>query len=186
MPYEAFCRFERRFEVRYAELEPGLSKPGVKMRAHILHNPGEDAQPVLIEVPKPRPGPGEVLVENHFAALNWGDTQIRRGVYPILSHLRFPLIMGEEFAGVVVDVGDGVTDVKVGDRVAASNLKRGGFAEYAMAPARRAIKLPDNIGLDQAAAFFVTAHTAYHLLFSAFDLKPATGCWCTPFPAGSA
>ena len=142
------------------------------MRAHILHNPGEDAQPVLIEVPKPRPGPGEVLVENHFAALNWGDTQIRRGVYPILSHLRFPLIMGEEFAGVVVDVGDGVTDVKVGDRVAASNLKRGGFAEYAMAPARRAIKLPDNIGLDQAAAFFVTAHTAYHLLFSAFDLKP--------------
>lgn len=142
------------------------------MRAHILRNPGEDAQPELIEVPRPCPGPGEVLVENHFAALNWGDTQIRRGVYPNLSHLRFPLIMGEEFAGVVADVGDGVTDVKAGDRVAASNLERGGFAEYAVAPARRIVELPADVGLDRAAAFFVVAHTAYHLLFSAFDLKP--------------
>ena len=55
------------------------------MRAHILHNPGEDAQPVLIEVPKPRPGPGEVLVENHFAALNWG---IRRFVAAYIPSCR--------------------------------------------------------------------------------------------------
>ncbi len=141
------------------------------MRAHILRTPGEDAQTKLSEAPIPRPGPGEVLVENHCAALNWGDTQIRRGHYPNLSHLRFPLIMGEEFAGVVAEVGADVVDIKVGDRVAASNLDRGGFAEYAIAPATRIIKLTDRIPFDQAAAFFVVARTAYHLLFSAFNLR---------------
>ena len=141
------------------------------MRAHVLHSPGESAQTELSEVPKPRPGPGEVLVENHFAALNWGDTQIRRGHYPNISHLRFPLIMGEEFAGVAAEVGAEVADIQVGDRVAASNLDRGGFAEYALAPATRVIKLADQVPLDQAAAYFVVARTAYHLLFSAFNLQ---------------
>lgn len=141
------------------------------MRAHVLHSPGENAQTELSEAPKPRPGLGEVLVENHFAALNWGDTQIRRGHYPNISHLRFPLIMGEEFAGVAAEVGAEVTDIQAGDRVAASNLDRGGFAEYALAPATRVIKLADQVPLDQAAAYFVVARTAYHLLFSAFNLQ---------------
>ena len=154
------------------------------MRAHILQAPGEDAQTELREVPRPRPGPGEVLVENHFAALNWGDTQIRRGHYPNLSHLRFPLIMGEEFAGVVAEVGAEVAGVKPGDRVAASNLQRGGFAECAIAPAARAIKLADHIPLDQAAAFFVVARTAYHLLFSAFNLRAGHRVLVHPISGG--
>ena len=142
------------------------------MRAHVLHSAGESASIELTELPRPQPGAGEVLVRNHYAALNWGDTQIRRGVYPNMSHLEFPLVMGEEFAGVVEAVGPDVSGIEPGQPVAASNLDRGGFAEYSIAKATRVIALPDDIDLADAAGFFVVAHTAYHLLFSAYELKP--------------
>lgn len=141
------------------------------MRAFVLRAVSENAEVELAEVPKPAPGPGQLLVKNQCAALNWADTQIRRGRYGNPPNL--PVVMGAEFAGVVEYTGPGVAGFNAGDRVAAIGQHYcGGFAEYAAVPQERAIKLPSAIAPAQGAAFPVTALTAYHLLFSAFSLRP--------------
>ena len=141
------------------------------MRAFVLRAVSENAEVELAEVPKPAPGPGQLLVKNQYAALNWADTQIRRGRYGNPPNL--PVVMGAEFAGVVEYTGPGVAGFDAGDRVAAIGQHYcGGFAEWAAVPQERAIKLPSAIAPAQGAAFPVTALTAYHLLFSAFSLRP--------------
>ena len=141
------------------------------MRAFVLRSVSENAEVELAEVPEPEPGSGQILLKNQYAALNWADTQIRRGLYGNLPNL--PVVMGAEFAGVVERTGPGVTEFSVGDRVAAiGQYYCGGFAEYAAVPQERAIKLPQAISTAQGAAFPVTSLTAYHLLFSAFSLGP--------------
>ena len=141
------------------------------MRAFVLRAVSENAEVELAEVPKPAPGPGQLLVKNQYAALNWADTQIRRGRYGNPPNL--PVVMGAEFAGVVEYTGPGVAGFDAGDRVAAIGQHYcGGFAEWAAVPQERAIKLPPAIAPAQGAAFPVTALTAYHLLFSAFSLRP--------------
>lgn len=141
------------------------------MRAFVLRAVSENAEVELAEVPKPEPGPGQLLVKNQYAALNWADTQIRRGRYGNPPNL--PVVMGAEFAGVVERTGPGVTEFNAGDRVAAIGRHYcGGFAEYAAVPQERAIELPPAVAPAQGAAFPVSALTAYHLLFSAFSLRP--------------
>ena len=141
------------------------------MRAFILKSVSENAEVELSRMPKPEAGPGEVLIKNHYAALNWADTQIRRGVYgnpPVL-----PVIMGAEFSGIIDKAGQSVNGLTEGDRVAAiGQYYCGGFAEYTAVPRERVIKLPDGVSFAQGAAFPVASLTAYHLLFSAFSLKP--------------
>ena len=141
------------------------------MRAFVLRSVSKNAEVELAEVPEPEPGSGQILLKNQYAALNWADTQIRRGLYGNLPNL--PVVMGAEFAGVVERTGPGVTEFSAGDRVAAiGQYYCGGFAEYAAVPQERAIKLPQAISTAQGAAFPVTSLTAYHLLFSAFSLQP--------------
>ena len=141
------------------------------MRAFVLRSVSESAEVELAEVPKPEPGPEQLLVKNQYAALNWADTQIRRGLYGNLPNL--PVVMGAEFAGVVERTGPGVTEFCAGDRVAAIGQHYcSGFAEYAAVPQERAIQLPEAVSTAQGAAFPVTTLTAYHLLFSAFSLRP--------------
>jgi NADPH2:quinone reductase len=133
------------------------------MRAMMLEQPGElPGRMSLAELPRPSPGPGEVLVEVAFAGCNFADTMTRRGTYP---HPRsYPMVPGAEISGRIAAIGPGVTGLAAGDRVAATSEKAGGFAEFCLVPAYRVIPLPAAIGLDQGAAFPVQALTAWQML----------------------
>lgn len=133
------------------------------MRAVLLNPPGgPDENMVVTDVPVPEPAAADALVKVEFAGCNFADTMMRTGTYP---HPKgYPLVAGLEIAGTVAAVGSGVTDVSVGDRVAGFSEDGGGFAEYCAIPAERLVPIPEAIGLDTAAAFFVQALTAWHLL----------------------
>ena len=133
------------------------------MRAVILSPPDGTAIPVRTEVlPVPKPGPDEVLVKVAYAGCNFADTMMRRGVYP---HPKgYPLVAGLELAGTVEALGKGVTGWAAGDLVAAFVEDAGAFAEYCVVPAERLVRLPEGVGLDVAAACFLQALTAWHLL----------------------
>jgi NADPH:quinone reductase len=133
------------------------------MRAVLLNPPdGTEENMHVAEVPDAKAGPGEALVAVDFAGCNFADTMMRRGVYP---HPKgYPLVAGLEVAGTVTAVGAGVSEVAVGDRVAAFSEDAGGFAKLLAIPAERLLIIPDAIGLDTAAAFFIQALTAWHLL----------------------
>jgi NADPH:quinone reductase len=133
------------------------------MRAVVLNPPDGTGENMLVtDVPDAKAGAGEALVAVEYAGCNFADTMMRRGIYP---HPKgYPLVAGLEVAGKVVSVGEGVTGITQGDRVAAFSEDAGGFAELCAVPAERLLRIPDSIGLDVAAAFFVQALTAWHLL----------------------
>ena len=141
------------------------------MRAVVIERPGGLDQLRLAQVPDPVPSAGEVLIEVAFAGCNWSDVQKRRGVYP--DPVSYPAIIGLEISGRIRAVGHGVRGLSVGDRVAALTGPRmlGGYAERVAVPAAYAMRLPDGVPLDVAAAFPVVALTAYHLLRSAHRVR---------------
>jgi NADPH:quinone reductase len=140
------------------------------MRAVLLNPPGGPGENMLVtDVPDAKAGPGEALIAVEYAGCNFADTMMRRGIYP---HPKgYPLVAGLEVAGKVVAIGKGVTEVAVGDRVAAFSEDAGGFAELCAIPAERLVRIPQSIGLDVAAAFFVQALTAWHLLHTVSTTK---------------
>ncbi|MFP6770731.1 MAG: zinc-binding dehydrogenase [Alphaproteobacteria bacterium] len=138
------------------------------MRAVVVHSPGGLYALALIDVPEPKPGQGEVLIEVAFAGCNWADTQVRSGIYP--HPYDFPVIPGMEVSGTVLGLGAGVDHLRVGDRVTAlTNM--GGYAEICVAEATLVTKLPDTVGLDVGAAFPVQALTAFHMLYTVHNLQ---------------
>lgn len=141
------------------------------MRAMLLSAAnGTPESLAVVEVAKPEPGPGAVLVEVAYGGCNFADTMIWRGTYP---HPKgFPMVAGLEIAGRVAAVGPDVADVRVGDRVAAFLEDGGGFAEFCIVPAERVIPLPDAIPFEVAAAFPVQALTAWHMLHTVSTTKP--------------
>jgi NADPH2:quinone reductase len=118
------------------------------------------------EVDVPRPGPGEVLVKITATGLNYLDVQYRIGRLKV----PLPFTNGTEAAGVVSEVGSGVTDVKVGDRVAYTMIL-GTYAEYAIAPAARLVPVPADLDLRVAAAALLQGLTAHYLTHSTYPLK---------------
>jgi NADPH2:quinone reductase len=118
------------------------------------------------------PGPGQVKVRQRAAGLNFIDTYFRSGLYSAPS---MPFIAGNEAAGEVVAVGDGVSDLKVGDRVAYV-VALGCYAEERLVPGDRAVKLPDNISFEQAAAMMLKGMTVSYLLKRTFSLKKGQTC----------
>ena len=119
-----------------------------------------------VEVPPPRPG--QVLIDVHAASLNFPDALMVQGMYQVKPAL--PFVPGGEFAGLVSAVGDGVTHLKPGDRVAALGL--GGFGESALADAKRVMPLPPSLDFETAAAFFVTYCTSLHALKDCASITP--------------
>lgn len=119
------------------------------------------------DAPLPEPRSGEVLVKVKATGLNFIEIYQRRGWYP----QKLPFIPGSEFAGVVESVGQGVTDFQVGDRVATAN-GQGGYADYALAPAARLVKIPAAVSLEQAAAVMLQGMTAHYLARSTYPLQP--------------
>ena len=105
------------------------------------------------------PGPGEVRVKHNAVGLNYIDTYQRTGLYP----LPLPLTLGMEGAGVVEELGEGVSGLAVGDRVAYA-APVGSYSEIRLAPADRMVKLPDGIGDQQAAAMMLQGLTVQYLI----------------------
>ena len=120
------------------------------------------------EVDVPAPAAGEVTVRHHAVGLNFIDTYHRTGLYP----LPLPAGIGLEGAGVVEAVGDGVTEVKVGDRVAYAGGPVGAYSEVRNIPAHRLLKLPENIGFNTAAAMMLQGLTAAYLLRRTYRVQP--------------
>ena len=131
----------------------------------------------LVEKPAPTPAPGEALVELDYAGVNFIDIYMRSGHYA-RSHTYetpLPMTLGMEGGGTVAAVGDGVTRVKAGDRVAYCPV-RGSYAELAVVPASRLVRVPENVPLPIATALMLQGCTAHYLSHSAFVLGPQHAC----------
>jgi NADPH2:quinone reductase len=132
-----------------------------------FHETGGPEVLVWEEVEVGQPGPGEARVRHTAIGLNYVDTYIRSGLYP--SSL--PSGLGTEAAGVVEAVGPGVTDLKVGDRVAYSGGPQGAYSDARIMPADRLVVLPDGISDQQAAAMMLKGMTAQYLIRQTYRVK---------------
>ena len=140
----------------------------VQMKAIWVGEFGEADVLQYVDVERPEPGEGEVLIEVRSAGVNYADTMRRRNQYVESQDL--PFTPGSEAAGTVAEVGEEVDDVSVGDRVV-TVLGTGGYAEYAVAPARGLIPLPEGLDFDRAAAIPLQGLTAYHCIKTSGALK---------------
>jgi NADPH2:quinone reductase len=119
------------------------------------------------EVPKPSPSRGEALVRIAASGVNFIDVQHREGRY---RGPQLPFTVGSEAAGTVEEVGSDVEDLSIGDRVAYAMIV-GSYAEYAVVPAARLVKVPHSVDLETAAAVMLQGMTAHYLTHSTFALK---------------
>src|SRR5262245_48770975 len=119
------------------------------------------------ELPAPEPGPGEARVKIAAVGVNFIDIYHRKGLY----RGNLPLTLGQEAAGTVDALGEGVTDVREGDRVAYAGVQ-GSYAGYALVPAAKLVKLPDGVTFEQAAAVMLQGMTAHYLSFSTYPPQP--------------
>jgi len=141
------------------------------MRAWQVAELGEPADVLkLVELPRPTPGPGQVVVRVAAVACNFPDILLCQGRYQERPPL--PFTPGMELAGEVVEVGEGVS-VRVGDKVIGqTGAHGGGYAEYATVPATHLWSWPDGMSAGQAAGMFVTYQTGYCALHHRARLQP--------------
>jgi NADPH2:quinone reductase len=132
-----------------------------------VHEPGGPENMKLVETHLPTPGAGQALVRVEAAGVNYIDVYFRTGLYPSER----PILLGMEAAGQVTAVGDGVTAVEPGDRVAYA-MARGSYASYAVVPAANLVKIPETITSQTAAAAMLQGMTAHYLTMSTFPIKP--------------
>ncbi|MGA2613734.1 MAG: NADP-dependent oxidoreductase [Spirochaetia bacterium] len=123
---------------------------------------------VTADAPKPAVGEGKVLVEVRAASINPVDTMVRLGYLAKMAPLAFPATLGTDVAGVVVEVGSGVADLKKGDKVfgMASVLAgaSGAFAQYVTVPAGMLARIPAGLGFNEAAALPLTGVSALEVI----------------------
>lgn len=137
------------------------------MRAIRVHETGGPDVLRVEDVPTPEPGPGEARVRLAFAGVNYVDTYHRTGLYP----KERPFTPGVEGAGEVEAVGPDVAEVAVGDRVAWA-MHPGSYAEAAVVPAWRLVRIPDGVEMEVAAALMVQGMTAHFLVNSTVSAGP--------------
>jgi NADPH:quinone reductase len=132
----------------------------------------------LVDVPRPLPGPGRVLVHNHAVGVNYLETLIRRGRIPATLKYSLPFILGQEGAGVVVALGRGVTAPAVGTRVLWMDqpFDAHGYAEYSVVRANNAIPIADNVPFEDAAAVPVVYSTARNQILNYYG-RAEPGQW---------
>ena len=141
------------------------------MKAIRVHETGGPETLRLEELPDPTAAPGEVVVRLEKIGINFIEVYQRKGLYP----MKLPYIPGREGAGTVTAVGSGVTNVKVGDRVA-SEAFVGAYAELTTAKADRVVKLPDGVETSVGAAVMLQGLTAHYLARSTFPLQQGDRC----------
>ena len=119
------------------------------------HDPGE-------------PGPGEVRVRHEAVGLNFIDVYHRTGLYPLPA---LPAIPGMEGAGVVEAIGDGVSDLQEGERVAYAGIPPGAYAQVRCLPAHRLVKMPESLSFNTAAAMMLKGMTARYLIRGCYPVS---------------
>lgn len=122
----------------------------------------------VVDMPMPEPKEGEVCIEVHYAGINFADTLMRLGLYRPMPP--FPFTPGYELSGIIQSLGNGVTGFEVGQRVVAA-MPTGGQSSHVTVKTSRVIPVPDDMGLDAAAAMPVTYLTAHHMLHYLGHLK---------------
>ncbi len=138
------------------------------MRAVLCRRFGPPTSLSIEDVPSPVAGAGQIVVTTHACGVNFPDTLIIQGRYQIKPD--FPFSPGGEIAGLVKEVGEGVTHFKVGDRVLAATTY-GGYAEEVVAEAKRTLPIPKGMDFITAAAFVLTYGTSHHALKDRAQLK---------------
>lgn len=138
----------------------------MQQQAIVVNEPSDASGLVPAEIPVPAPGPGQLLVKIAATGVNFIETYQRSGVYAV----DYPFTPGTEFSGVVEQIGDGVQNYKVGDRVATASGSRG-YAQYALVDAKRAGKVPDAVNLNIAAALPLQGMTAHYLVHSSYMVR---------------
>jgi NADPH2:quinone reductase len=143
------------------------------MKAVRVHQFGGPEALVYEEVDDPRPGPGQAVVQIEAAGLNFIDVYHRTGFYKLPTPP--PFTLGQEAAGTVIALGEGVTEPAVGDRVAFCAVQ-GAYAEKAAVPAARLVKLPAGVSTRQGAAVMLQGMTAHYLACTTWPLRPGDAC----------
>jgi NADPH2:quinone reductase len=141
------------------------------MKAIRIHTSGGADALRVDDVPRPEPQAGQVRVRIAAAGINFIDVYHRTGLYPV----PLPYILGVEGAGEVEAVGSNVTGLAVGDRVAWAGPP-GSYAEAAVLPAERLVKVPAGLSLEQAATAMLQGMTAHYLTTSTYPLAPGHVC----------
>jgi len=141
------------------------------MKAVRVHKPGGPEGLVYEDVPDPKAGAGQVVVKVEAIGLNFAEVNRRRNA----NAASLPMPIGGEAAGTVVEVGAGVTEFKVGERVAFNGVP-GAYAEMVAAPAARLVRVPDQVTTKQAAAALLQGMTAHYLACSTYPLGADHTC----------
>ena len=136
------------------------------MKAIRVHNPGGPEVLTFEDIPVPEPKAGEARVRLEAIGVNFIDIYHRTGLYP----LKTPFTIGMEAAGIVDAVGDGVTELQKGDRVAYAMIP-GAYAEYAIAPAAKLAPVAESVDGKTAAAVMLQGMTAHYLTQSTYHVK---------------
>ncbi len=147
------------------------------MKAIVIRQFGGAEAMEFSDWPDPRPAPGEVLVKLEYAGVNFTDIYQRSGKYA-RSHTYqtpLPMVIGMEGGGTVLALGDSVTNVRVGDRVAYTPV-RGSYAQWHAVPAWRLAKVPDTVSMRGAVTLMMQGYTAHYLTHSAFVLGADHTC----------
>jgi NADPH2:quinone reductase len=141
------------------------------MKAVRVHKAGGPEGLVYEDVPNPKAGAGQVVVKVEAIGLNFAEVNQRRNA----NLASLPMPIGGEAAGTVAEVGAGVSQFKVGDRVAFNGVP-GAYAELVAAPAARLVRVPDQVTTKQAAAALLQGMTAHYLACSTYPLGANHTC----------
>src|SRR6185295_2988110 len=147
-------------------------------RAIRIHHNGGPEVMRFEEVELGPPGTGEVRLRQTAIGINFSDVNVRRGGFYFGLPPKFPLALGNEAAGVIEALGDGVSDFAVGERVAYAGMRgeffedTGAYAEARNVPAQRLLKVPDGVSDQQAAAMLVKGFTAWLIVNRLYGPKP--------------
>ncbi len=142
------------------------------MKAAIIEQYGGPEVIRIVEIPKPVPGPDEVLIKIFAASINPVDWKIRKGNLKMMLNKKFPKILGIEFSGIIEETGENVKNFHKGQRVfAGKSYEGGGYAEFALAESSRTILIPDNMSFEEASTMAVAGMTALQGLRNKGRLK---------------
>lgn len=148
---------------------------GQTMQAMVLNRFGGPEVLELARIERPSAGPGQVVVQVAYAGVNPADWKAREGWLQLYFQYVFPFVVGFDAAGLVAEIGEGVTGLAIGDRVVtASNQgkgERGSYAEYVLSDRERVVKLPDHVSLRDAASIPTAAITAWEAVFDVGGTK---------------
>jgi NADPH2:quinone reductase len=148
------------------------------MRALGFHQTGGPEVLEVVEVPRPAAGPGQILVRNHAVGVNFVDTAIRRGKVPHSPAYSLPVIVGQEGAGVIVALGEGVQGPLVGTRVLWMDFPfdAHGYAEYSVVRANNVVAIHDHVSFESAAAAPCVYSAARNQVFNYYG-RAKRGDW---------